>query len=755
MAILLRYRQKTTLTSLTLLLSLLAFCGQAQTVHAIVVADTTDPILYTACKRDMETMHRQFFQLASAIKYQLSEQVIAGKEFTHKRLNDVIRTLSPGPDDIIFLYYTGHGYNASPRAGRFPVLYLEKNEKNSQQNPGLLDIHEMLKAKKARLCITMGDCCNQLIPNMRGRTKKAVKPKPLVLTDDSLNAVYRTLFLNVKGDALIASSRPPEQAYAHPDSGSFYTRSFDEALELASRHNKTVSWEALLRDTQTRLTQHKSTRMKQSIYVVSLDKAQTYTQSERITIAKKALHLVQVKYLDNLKILTHYEARQPVEALQHHIGGLVKDAFLNRDVPVFNEFRKPTAGYTTVEEYVKDCRLFAGGRPVVNSLDTSAIHCEFQQTEDGQSFVNLYLDKQVQGSDKQGKPFRFRYLAEFRVMFVADRVQKYYHSFRIVGINKAVARPPAAFTLTEADIRYVDNGRTVARQKELPTVLASLAGQLKEHLPDSTQQLTLEMFTYKGCGVNTPLSDRIFATLGSCLQKRTAIEVVSPGQNRDSRLVIRGSYQENLNTLRITTELYDTRTNQVLTVLTNTDLPLAWISEQQLTLKPDNYQQLVAIRDSLQQKAPTAPMALTVTIRTDKGRTNVEYWEGSQLVVEAKANRPCHVRLVYVLADGRKVLLENDYEIKPGQENQYVRIRPDLPFDCSAPFGMEYLLAYAAEEAFCPIPRSPDKTVYLRTEDGYDLFVGSIPEVIKASTCTKRGTPVAEDRIQITTRGLD
>ncbi len=176
-------------------------------------------------------------------------------------------------------------------------------------------------------------------------------------------------------------------------------------------------------------------------------------------------------------------------------------------------------------------------------------------------------------------------------------------------------------------------------------------------------------------------------------------------------------------------------------VLTNTDLPLAWISEQQLTLKPDHYQQLVAIRDSLQQNASATRTALTVTIRTDKGRTNVEYWEGSQLVVEAKANRPCHVRLVYVLADGTKTLLENDYEIKPGQENQYVRIRPDLPFNCAAPFGMEYLLVYAAEEAFCPVPRVPNKTVYLRTEDEYDLFVGSMAEVIKASTCTKEKPP--------------
>lgn len=426
-----RYRQRTALLGPTLMACLLALPGHAQTVHALVVADTKDPILYTACKRDVETMHRQFVQLAAAIHYRLHEQVLAGDEFTQKRLNDVIRTLEPGPDDILFLYYTGHGYNASQRAGRFPVLFLEKKAKDSQQNPGLLSIHETLKAKKARLCITMGDCCNQLIPNMRGMIRKAVKPKPLVLTNDSLNAVYRTLFLDVKGDALIASSRPPEQACAHPDSGSFYTRSFDEALELAGRYNQTVTWETLLRDAQTRLTRHKATRSKQSIYEVNVDKAN-------------------------------------------------------------------------------------------------------------------------------------------------------------INQTTSLARTP-----------------------------------------------------------------------------------------------------------------------------------------------------------------------LTVTIRTNKGRVNVQYREGDQLIIEAKANRPCHVRLVYVLADGTKALLETDYEIKPGQENGYVRIRPDLPLQCSSPFGTEYLLVYAAEEAFCPVPQAPNQTVYLRKEDGYDLFVGSTTEVIKASVCTGSGMPVAEDRIQITTRSLN
>ncbi|QHV96149.1 DUF4384 domain-containing protein [Spirosoma endbachense] len=478
-------------------------------------------------------------------------------------------------------------------------------------------------------------------------------------------------------------------------------------------------------------------------------RAQSYTQSERVMIAENARRLVKDKYLANLEILTHYEANQPFEALQNHIRGLVRDAFRSREVLVYNEFRNPANAYTTIEEYVKDCRIFAGGKPVVNTMDFGKARYDIQQTKDGQPFINLYLSKQLQGTDKQGRPFQFQYLAEVRVMFVFDRQLSIYRDFRIAGISKTDKWPATAFTATAADTE-----QAASEQKDLLTVLASLANHLKENLPANAQQITLEMFTYKGCGVNNALSDRIFATFGSLLQKIPSIEVLSPAQHTERSLLVRGSYQEDLNNLLIVAELYNPHTNQVLKQLTNTDLPLAWLGQQNLKLKPDNYQQIVAIRDTIQQKISSERTTLSVAIRTDRGRTNVEYWEGSQLLVEAKANRPCHLRLVYLLADGTKTLLENDFEIKPGQENQYVRISPDVPFVCSAPFGMEYLLVYAAEDAFCSLPTKPNSELYVRTDNGYTIFVGSMLNMIEAVTCTKNRKEVAEDRIQITTRGL-
>ncbi|SDL26502.1 caspase family protein [Siphonobacter aquaeclarae] len=253
--------------ALCLLMSI-GLSAHGQTFHALLMADTRDELLSGACERDLEVMHRQFEQISSAIGFQLSEKVISRDFFTVNELEKVLDSLRIAPDDVVFFYYTGHGYNVAGRADRFPILHVDK--KNIRRNPELSAIHERLRAKKPRLCISLGDCCNDLLTSTRGMVSRKPMIRGLNLTDDSLNASYRRLFRIPAGDILIASSQPPQQSSAHPDSGSFYTRSFTEALETATRFAGNPTWEALLSDTQARLGRHSATREKKSLYRVRL-----------------------------------------------------------------------------------------------------------------------------------------------------------------------------------------------------------------------------------------------------------------------------------------------------------------------------------------------------------------------------------------------------------------------------------------------------------------------------------------------------
>ncbi|WP_421829894.1 DUF4384 domain-containing protein [Larkinella sp.] len=477
--------------------------------------------------------------------------------------------------------------------------------------------------------------------------------------------------------------------------------------------------------------------------------AQTYSRADQLKIADNARRLVRDRYLTNLEVLTHYEANQPFEVLQSQLNGLLKDAFRNREVLVYNEFRPGSDAYTSVEEYVKDARIFSPGKPVTNTLTLGEARYRISRTQDGFPFISLYVEKQAQGVGKQGKAFWFQNRVEFRIVFVFDQTLNAFHSFKIAGITKIDAWPSDAFALKPGDIEQAEKN-----ENDLFTTISALTENLRKVLPAGSTRLVLDRFTYNRCGITDPLSDRIFATLHSCLQKQAAVVVVPPMQSADSLLWIRGYYREDLNNLRIVAEVFDARTNRVLAKTENTALPLAWISGQNLRLQPEQYQQVRAVQDTIRQHSVAGATPLTVEMRTDRGRIGVEYWPGNQITIEARVNRPCHLRLVYVLADGTKTLLENDFEIRADQVNQYVRIAPDASFVCAEPFGTEYLLAYASQTAFCPIPTKPAPRLYLRQENGYGILVGSLGETLAALRCTIPPEGVAEDRIQITTRAV-
>jgi hypothetical protein len=248
--------------------------------------------------------------------------------------------------------------------------------------------------------------------------------------------------------------------------------------------------------------------------------AQVYSQAEKLKIADNARRLVRDRYFNNLEVLTHYEANQPVEVLQSQVNGLLKDAFLSRNVLVYNEFRGSANSYSTVEEYVKDCRIFTSGNPVSNTLAMKDARYEIGQNKDGFPFINLYVEKTAEGIGKSRKPFRFQNLVEFRIAFIFDKELNAFHSFKIAGISKVEKWPATAFTFTASDLEQAESA-----EKDLFLLLSSLTDQLKNALPTGSRQLVLEMFTYNRCGINNALSDRIFATLSSCLQNGFAVTV--------------------------------------------------------------------------------------------------------------------------------------------------------------------------------------------------------------------------------------
>lgn len=215
---------------------------QAQSFYAVLVADTKDPSLGASCEKDLEEMSGTLRNISKKIEYNYRELICHQDKFGKGGIQEAISKIQCKPEDIIFFYYTGHGINAEK--SKFPILYLK------DENMELETVHRLLKEKKPRFCLTLGDCCNKLLAGTRPRTAKPVV-RGIRVTEDT--KIARALFLDANGDLLISSAMKGEQATAHPHDGSFYSNTWMQALAYAEGHNAHVSWETLLTDAENRL----------------------------------------------------------------------------------------------------------------------------------------------------------------------------------------------------------------------------------------------------------------------------------------------------------------------------------------------------------------------------------------------------------------------------------------------------------------------------------------------------------------------
>ena len=91
---------------------------------------------------------------------------------------------------------------------------------------------------------------------------------------------------------------------------------------------------------------------------------------------------------------------------------------------------------------------------------------------------------------------------------------------------------------------------------------------------------------------------------------------------------------------------------------------------------------------------------LNVEIWTDKGGSPLYYTQGETMKVFGRVNQPAYLRLLYILADGKRTLLQDNYYITSSNVDSKVEIGE---FVCTPPFGTEMLVVAARTEKFPPI----------------------------------------------------
>lgn len=214
---------------MTLLVGLLltAVLPAAQ-IHIIMVGDTTAKDLKASIAVDLQTMERHISNIARYTGMSQNFYRLSGIDARSSRVLDHIHRIQPAADDVVFFYFSGHGYRTPSKEGNpWPNIYFASD----QTGIDLLEIATTLNATAARLVVVLADCCNSSLPNhLAPPVSKGHKSQSS--STDRLGRNYRKLFVDTTGLVMIASSKAGQPSWSITKAGSLYTCAYFDAFGM-------------------------------------------------------------------------------------------------------------------------------------------------------------------------------------------------------------------------------------------------------------------------------------------------------------------------------------------------------------------------------------------------------------------------------------------------------------------------------------------------------------------------------------------
>lgn len=221
---------------------------ESATFHAILIGDSDDQELKKVVVRDLthmkEHLKEVYLSLDEVNSY--SQNIYLGKQVNSTVL-DQLASLKIKEEDIVFFYYSGHGFNTKRnKAEKWPYLYFNHGDIGINSR----SIVEILLNYQPRLIICFFDCCNNVLKHkdipmlfqLGHAQQKKLRIKP---------ANVRKLFQETKGLVLISSASPDFYSEGTDQNGSFFTNQYIEIFKKNMSSENPSSWDDLLSKTCT------------------------------------------------------------------------------------------------------------------------------------------------------------------------------------------------------------------------------------------------------------------------------------------------------------------------------------------------------------------------------------------------------------------------------------------------------------------------------------------------------------------------
>lgn len=210
--------------------------ADAQTVHALLVIMDDDPSIGKSVNVDRQHIK----QLLNTVQNELCEVkitiLLSSKDTaTHDGILRWVQNINVAPNDVIFIYYSGHG--GMNREGK---TFLATEGKHLYRSDL---VNALERAKLPRLTLLITDCCSSMVQS---------NLEPMLQSSRSMTRltqhVLQNLFLEHNGFLHLTSASEGQYAWGNPATGGWFTKGFINALNSDLKKNKNgfLSWEQVV-----------------------------------------------------------------------------------------------------------------------------------------------------------------------------------------------------------------------------------------------------------------------------------------------------------------------------------------------------------------------------------------------------------------------------------------------------------------------------------------------------------------------------
>lgn len=222
--------------------------GLAQSLHAIVFCNTLDEKI--GCDIDEEKILDELTTISTVTGLEYKPYVKHGEECTKENLYKIIDELDCKVNDVIFMYYSGHGSHSAQQTNEpFPQMCLKYNFKDQDKFVSVKAIDEKISNKRPRLMFIITDCCNNISSGLRPRTMLE-NIEGSTFENETIKNVYKKLFVDFKGKVKMTGSKLGQYSYGGKPDGGTFTRALINSLLKAENADIAADWKIIAEETK-------------------------------------------------------------------------------------------------------------------------------------------------------------------------------------------------------------------------------------------------------------------------------------------------------------------------------------------------------------------------------------------------------------------------------------------------------------------------------------------------------------------------